>query len=211
MTTADRREQERSRRKQEILQAARAVFAEHGFRRATVEAIAERAEVGKGTVYLYFANKEALQAGLVLAALAELAGRLQAANDNCPVVHPDQRLRAMADAYLTFSQNAPDYYRLLNAYNHGGFQAGISAEMREQIIAESNRALDLVAQAIADGIALGLFAAGDPRQLAAVLWASLNGALALMAHPIRRTMITMDEAGLYRATLEVCLRGLARF
>jgi AcrR family transcriptional regulator len=210
MTTADRREQERARRKQEILQAARAVFAEDGFRRATVDSIAQRAEVGKGTVYLYFENKEAIQAELVLVALAELGAQLQAANDSRPLVHPDQRLRAMADVYLAFAQNAPDYFRLLNAYNHGSFQAGISVEMRERIVVESNRTLDLAAQAIADGMALGLFAPGDPRQLAAVLWASLNGALALMADPIRRTMIATDASGLYRATLEVCLKGLGK-
>jgi AcrR family transcriptional regulator len=81
--------------------------------------------------------------------------------------------------------------------------------MRERIVAESNRTLDLAAQAIADGMALGLFAPGDPRQLAGVLWASLNGALALMADPIRREMLGTDAPGLYRATVEVVLRGIA--
>jgi AcrR family transcriptional regulator len=208
VATSDRREQERLRRKQEILQAARAVFAEYGFRRATVEQVAARAEVGKGTVYLYFENKEAILAGLLLQALGELAARLESANDSCPVLHPDQRLRAMSDAYLAFSQNAPDYFRLLNAFDRGDFLQGISPALREQILTESNRALELVAQAIADGMALGLFAAGDPRQAAGVLWAALNGALALMAHPIRREMMGTDATGLYRATVEVCLRGL---
>jgi len=209
VATSDRREQERLHRRQEILLAARAVFAEYGFRRATVEQIATRAEVGKGTVYLYFENKEAILAGLLLQALGELATRLQAANDSCPVLHPDQRLRAMADAYLAFAQNAPDYFRLLNAFDRGDFLQGISPTLREQILGESNHALELASQAIADGMALGLFAAGDPRQAAGILWAALNGALALMAHPIRRQMMGTDAAGLYRATVEVVLRGLA--
>lgn len=208
MTTADRREQERNRRKQELLQAARAVFAEHGFGLATVDAIAQRAEVGKGTVYLYFETKEAILGELTLQALSDLAGQLQAASDACSLLHPDRRLRALADAYLAFARHAPDYYRLLNAYNHGDFQQRLSQEMRERILCESDRTLDLVTQAIADGIALGLFAPGDPRQLAGVLWASLNGALALVSHPIRRTLVASDETGLYHAALEVCLRGL---
>lgn len=204
----DRREQERARRRQAILAAARVVFAQDGFHRATVEAIARQAEVGKGTVYLYFESKEAILAELVLQALAELVTRLQAASDGYSVLHPDQKLRAMADAYLSFAQNAPDYFRLLTAFDRGAFQEGISAECRAQILAASERALGLVAQALSDGMALGIFAATDPRQAAGVLWATLNGALTLTAHPMRRTMMRTDVAGLYYAALEVCLRGL---
>jgi AcrR family transcriptional regulator len=206
----DRREQERARRRQDILAAARVVFAQDGFRRATVDAIAQRAEVGKGTVYLYFASKEAVLAELVLQALAELAATLQVASDHCSVLHPDHKLRAMAEAYLVFGQQAPDYFHLLNAFDRGDFQEGVSAERREQILIESNHTLDLVSQAIGDGMALGLFAPGDPHQAAGVLWAALNGALALAAHPIRRDMMHADASVLYFATFDLYLRGLGR-
>lgn len=209
MATTDRRAQERVRRKQEILRAARAVFAQDGFHRATVEAVAQRAEVGKGTIYLYFENKEAILAELVLQALAELAAQLQAASDDCPLLHPDRKLRAMAEAYLAFVQNAPDYFRLLTAFDRGEFQRGLSPDRRERIIDESNHTLDLISQAIADGMALGLFApGGDPRQAAGALWAALDGVLTLMADPIRRTLMATDVSDLYHATLELFLRGL---
>ena len=65
-------------------------------------------------------------------------------------------------------------------------------------------------QAIADGMALGVLAPGDTRQAAGVLWAALNGTLALLAHPIRRTLVSTELADLYRATLEVFLKGLER-
>lgn len=41
-------------RREAMLRAARAVFAEKGYRQATLEEIAERAEFGKGTLYNYF-------------------------------------------------------------------------------------------------------------------------------------------------------------
>ncbi len=85
MATADRREQDRARRQQELLLAVKAVFVQAGFRRATVDAVARRAEVGKGAIYLYFENKEALLAELLLQALGELAAQLHAASDSCPV------------------------------------------------------------------------------------------------------------------------------
>jgi len=43
---------------QQILDAAEQVFGQNGFTKATVEAIADQAGVGKGTVYLYFQNKQ---------------------------------------------------------------------------------------------------------------------------------------------------------
>ena len=43
-----------------LVRAASAVFAEQGYASTRVADIAERAEVGKGTVYEYFSSKEAL-------------------------------------------------------------------------------------------------------------------------------------------------------
>lgn len=209
MATQERREQDRARRRQEILLAARAVFAQNGFRRATVDQVAERAEVAKGTIYLYFETKEAMLAELVLLALNELATQLQAASDGVSILQPAEKLRAMAGAYLALAQRSPDYFRLLTAFDGGDFATGLSPERREQIRAESSRVLELVHQAIADGMAMGIFARGDARQAASVLWAALNGALALTAHPTRRELVATDAAGLFQATLEHYLRGLA--
>ena len=49
-----RRERERLMRRQLMLDAARAVFAEKGYSNATLEEVASRAEFGKGTIYNYF-------------------------------------------------------------------------------------------------------------------------------------------------------------
>lgn len=52
-------------RPQEILEAAQGVFAEKGFTRTRMEDIARKAGVTKGTIYLYFENKEAVFESLV--------------------------------------------------------------------------------------------------------------------------------------------------
>lgn len=60
-------------RPDELLDAAMAVFAEQGFAGAKMEDIARRAGVSKGTVYLYFASKEALIEGIIHRAVAPIA------------------------------------------------------------------------------------------------------------------------------------------
>jgi AcrR family transcriptional regulator len=61
-----RREREKLVRRQEIIEAARIVFAAKGFSDTKLEDVAERAEFGKGTLYNYFPNKEALFASVIL-------------------------------------------------------------------------------------------------------------------------------------------------
>lgn len=60
----------RKARPQEILDAAPAAFTEKGFSGARTEDIAQRAGVTKGTLYLYFENKEAIFKSLVQESLA---------------------------------------------------------------------------------------------------------------------------------------------
>jgi AcrR family transcriptional regulator len=61
--------------RERILEAALGVFSEKGFHVATMDEVAERAGVGKGTLYRYFANKEALFNELVRQRLEELETR----------------------------------------------------------------------------------------------------------------------------------------
>ena len=51
---------ERADKREAILDAALDLFAQRGFHGTAVPAVAERARVGAGTIYRYFASKEAL-------------------------------------------------------------------------------------------------------------------------------------------------------
>ncbi len=55
-----RRERESARHRQEMLEAAQSVFSEHGFEKARMEDIAQRAEFAVGTLYRFFASKDQL-------------------------------------------------------------------------------------------------------------------------------------------------------
>jgi AcrR family transcriptional regulator len=65
-----RGEEERQAKLQTILDAALDVFAQKGFAEARLEDVAARAGVAKGTIYLYFASKQALFEALVHSGIA---------------------------------------------------------------------------------------------------------------------------------------------
>ncbi len=66
------RDTQKIRRRESMLDAARELFADGGYNKTTMDAIAERAEIGVATVYTYFGNKERLFATLARSDMTEL-------------------------------------------------------------------------------------------------------------------------------------------
>jgi AcrR family transcriptional regulator len=217
LSTAERRAREKAQRRREILDAARQEFFERGFHRPTVDDVAARAEVSKGTIYLYFVSKEEILAHLLLEGLDLLLARMEAVPDRSasnpepPLAAPsvaEEHLRAQATAYLDFCQSNPSYFRLIMAFDRGRFEEAISHELYQQVLDNSLRGLALVAQTIEAGKEAGVFHVADPWQAAGSTWAALNGVLVLMAHPLRRQMLRSDVETMFQATLDLVLRGL---
>jgi AcrR family transcriptional regulator len=64
-TRPDMRRRRKAERPQEIIEAAFAEFSRNGYATTTLDRIAERAGVTKGTIYVYFENKEHLFISMV--------------------------------------------------------------------------------------------------------------------------------------------------
>ncbi|NLI81196.1 MAG: TetR/AcrR family transcriptional regulator [Deltaproteobacteria bacterium] len=98
--------------KERILDAALEMFSEKGFHSATVDEIAERAGVGKGTLYRYFANKETLFNELVRIRLEELERKAWSVFNG----HDDvlTMIRKYLHIYFEFFDRNQRLYRLIN-------------------------------------------------------------------------------------------------
>ena len=210
MTTRARREREKRERRRSILQAARETFFENGFHHATVDSVAKRAEVSKGTVYLYFDSKEALLAHLLLEGLEDLVAELEQACATTSDLPADEQLRALAQAYLHFFREDPQYFPFLMAMDRGRFQDAIPPELYQAVLEASLEGLNLAVRVVTRGCQDGLFRSNDSQKDACVFWASLNGVLQLMEHPLRREMVGVPEEVLYRSSVDTVIRGLER-
>ena len=77
MGIQERKKREKERRRQQILSAAKLLFANRGFHHTTMEDIAKEAELSPGTLYLYFKSKDELFAELSLNIVRYLIMRLE--------------------------------------------------------------------------------------------------------------------------------------
>ena len=208
MSTAERRAREKAQRRREILDAARQEFFERGFHRPTVDDVAARAEVSKGTIYLYFESKEEILAHLLLEGLELLLGRMEAVRKAGAPATPECTLEELANAYLDFCQSKPNYFRLIMAFDRGRFEESISRKLYQQVLNKSLQGLDLLAQTIEMGQTSGVFLVDDPWQAAGSVWAALNGVLVLMAHPLRQRLLRSNLETMFQSTLDLVIRGL---
>jgi AcrR family transcriptional regulator len=98
-------------RKEEILRTATELFAEQGFSDAVTQALAERLQLGKGTIYKYFPSKRELflaAADRVMRKMQEqILASIAGVEDGL-----EQVARAIV-AFLTFFAAHPEYVELL--------------------------------------------------------------------------------------------------
>ena len=206
---ASRRKREKAQRRYHILRAAREVFFNNqGIHAATVDDVAARAEVGKGTVYLYFDTKETILAHLLLEGLDTLVADLEAAYAAEQDLDACTRLRRIAAAYLEFFQTNPEYYRLMMAFDRGQFQASVEPEVYQQVYTRSLRGLEWLVRAIEQAQAEGVFQVKDAREAASLWWAGHNGVLVLLSHPLRAEIVASSLESLYNSMTETMIKGL---
>jgi AcrR family transcriptional regulator len=99
------------RRREEILNAATHLFAEVGYSSADMQVLADRLQVGKGTVYRYFPSKQELF--LAAADRVMRTMRQQVDANIAGVEEPLERISKGINAFLTFFAEHPEYVELL--------------------------------------------------------------------------------------------------
>ena len=119
MGISERRKREKEQRKTEILDAAERLFFSRSYEDVTMDNIAQEVELNKATIYLYFKNKEALFATIVLRGVQILREKYQECMER--QVTGIIKVALMGQAYYQFSQENADYLRLIHFYGSERF------------------------------------------------------------------------------------------
>jgi AcrR family transcriptional regulator len=140
---------------EKILAAAARLFACHRFHEARMEDIAAAAEVGKGTLYRYFKDKDELYQALLDRAAQEITARLQEA-----VAQEEgarQRLEAIVGVVVDYFDEQPHLFDLIG---HAEAMSRLDALSRWQ--KARDEFTRLTRQIFDEGRASGEFNVADP-------------------------------------------------
>ena len=202
MAPTDHHQTDKNKR---IIDAAVMVFAKKGYASATIADIASRAEIGKGTIYEYFASKEDLF--FAVFEWFKIQTR-DAAKVNIAVLggSASKRLEALSDSFMGMWQEIKDVFTLTMEF----WAASSSSQMQDRFKANFRNTYqefrDIVKSLIQEGIERGEFRSDiNPDSVAAALVGAWD-ALFLQAW----LEDDFDPVTIAREFLSIMIKGLSR-
>lgn len=181
-----RRDRNKQRNQKEILAAALAVFAEKGYRDASVQEIAERADFAVSTLYALFESK----ADLYRKVSVDIGRLTGAIFEDAMAAGADEyeKLVNCARVKGRICEETPAGVRMLENELQSLQRDPGEAHPEQGIGKIYERFLVRIQTLFADGIRRGLFVAGDPVLMALALDSSTNALMTLCrTHPERYT------------------------
>lgn len=172
MGLKERRKREKKERRNQILDAARALLFEKGLYATSINQIAKQAELGVGTIYFYYKSKEEIFADLQEEGLELLFNRIfRISNMNLP---PDETLRKIGLQYIRFSEESRDYYDIIN-YFLASPKIFFAPNLKSKVDRHGSQIIGLIVETINTGTRSGLFQSSSPRRDAITFWGTLHG------------------------------------
>jgi TetR/AcrR family transcriptional regulator len=177
---AERREREKVKRKKDIVDAAERIFFSKGMDNATMDDVAEEAELSKGTLYLYFKNKEDLYLSIHLRGNHLLKSFFQKAVARAGT--GIEKTKAIGEAYIMFYDKYPDYFNAMIYYESHEINFEDPESIAGQCLMEGKATLELLVDAIQLGISDGSIRPDiDPIKTAINLWGQTTGIIQIAA------------------------------
>lgn len=175
---AQRRVEEKERRRAEILDAAEALYAKEGWDLVTVDQVARGARLSRALVYVYFKDKEEILFAIGERAMSLLRDRFIAAAASRALGM--EKVEAIGRAYMAYAFEFPHYFDFCSKFNaHSGSPEPGSHDFGCR--AAGDQAIAVVVKAIECGIGDGSIrpTIGEPILLAVTLWSFTHGLIQL--------------------------------
>jgi AcrR family transcriptional regulator len=208
--TALRRQKEQAERRKSILKAAREVFFKKGFKASTIDEIAGRCGLAKGTIYLYFGCKEELYVsimgeglGLLKKELGKIAGL---------PLQSDELLVHVLQIYFAFYRKNRKYFRIMFLSSQPDVRELAPDKLLRECMDTARDCLRTVSDIVEKGIKSGLFRPVNAWAVANILWSTINGIfMSCEQDPIyREEILGMEIEEILRESLDLALNGLRR-
>lgn len=210
MGLEERRRREKEQRRSAILNAARKLFFEKGFKEVTVSDIAKKAELSKGSIYLYFNSKEEIYTQILFSDIEKFhkksAHLFQNGNSATELI------LELACIYIDFFLNDRELFRMMMNFMLHNEDMNLDASVNERIIEATNNTVKVIETFLQRGIEQGEFPADiNVRQSRNAIWGFLNGIISL--HVFTGKEINKEERirSTVKRSLGIFIKGLKAY
>ena len=190
---AERREEEKERRRLEIIEAAEKLYAEKGWDAVTMDQVARVARLSRALLYVYFKDKEDLLFAITSRALEDL--RLRFENAAASHVLGIDQVSAIGRAYSLFQQEKPFRFDACSRYHAHHAHQGQPNELA--CTGQEDAVVAVMIAALRRGIADRSIRAdvGDPLKVCFMLWAFSHGLIQLAVNKSQEVASRGIEVG----------------
>ena len=210
MGLEDRRKREKDQRRSAILNAARKLFFEKGFRYVTVENIARKAELSKGSIYLYFSSKGEIYTQILLNDIDKF-------NKKSSLIFQNGKSAAelvmdFAFIYVDFFLNDRELFRIMMTFMLHTEDMNLAETVNQHIIEVTNNTVKIIETILQQGIEKGEFPSDINLRLSRnAMWGLLNGIISLHLFTGKEAHKEERIRSAVKASLDIFINGLRRY
>jgi TetR/AcrR family transcriptional regulator len=206
----ERKEREKQRRREDILDAAEKIFFTKGYEISTMDDVAEMAELSKGTLYLYFKSKEEIHWEITQRHMGKVLDNMESAMD--PAKNAIENLLTMARIFIAHFDEEHH-----SAHSVFFFQACDLSKLnldqyhiRHAFIYESP--IHLVTKYVELGVQQGLIRDDIPvKALSTTLWAQMMGVMQIIILKMDLfKLIDVSKEAILDSHIKIILNGLLK-
>jgi AcrR family transcriptional regulator len=201
----ERKEREKRQRREDIINAAEIVFFEKGVEYATMDEVAQMAELSKGTLYLYFKSKTELHFAICIRGL-EMMKELFSKSVQIGKT-AIENLVSIGEAYLQFASEHANYFKTMMRFE------AISEEDLDNWTFEhssKNDVMGFLYNVLEKGKMEGTIRTDIPTpELMHLLWSQTTGVLQFIS--AKKTMLklhSVDLENLFQSHIQILTNGI---
>ncbi len=174
MGVTERRRRERDVRRELAIDAAMGIYEEEGYHAITMEKIAEKSELSRAALYLYFKNKDEIIISAILAHADYFARVLQEVYDKREAIK-EELLDRLWECFKRFYEKDPVVFTAWQLFHQSEMIGNLAPELRDVLHESGAKVVTLQHKIVEYAVAEKIFIQCDHRALSEVIWSTFLG------------------------------------
>lgn len=174
MGVIERRKREKDVRRELAIDAAMGIYKEEGYHAITMEKIAERSELSRAALYLYFKNKDEIVISAIVSHADYFVHLLQKAYDDRESTK-GELLEKLWECFQKFYEKDPVTFTAWQLLHQSEMIGNLAAELREILHEWGAKVVSLQHMIVGYAVKEKVFIQRDHRALSEIIWSTFLG------------------------------------